>query len=218
LARATVRHYCVILHAANRKPGSFRERRAYTELWNYLYPIALYKTHNTNLAQDVTQQALVKVWTKRAQCREPGSYLSWATLILINEIREHFRVEDRRRIQSKESAEKKPELTESDMERDDDGEGQSAMDRAESAPRSEGLEVLMADETQRELVLIIQACVKNDQQQRVLIQVFLNDKGYKEIAEELGITVNNVYVLRHRGLEALRKCDAFISYVEENFK
>ncbi len=218
IERATIRHYCGILYTTCNDQGSRRQRRAFEELWQYLYPIALYKTRDANLAQDVAQQSLVKVWRKISQCREPGSFLNWATLILINEIREYYRRKDHR--EEVHSGSDRDELvtTESDMKHSDDAEDQSKLDRPAEVFNDPGLKLIVTDETERELLAIIKQCVSNTQQQRILVESFFNDKGYKEIAEELGLTVGNVHVLRHRALNALRKCSAFIRFVEDELQ
>jgi RNA polymerase sigma factor (sigma-70 family) len=218
IERATIRHYCIVLHAACSEPGSPRQRRAFEELWQYLYPIGLYKTHDTNLAQDLTQQALIKVWRNLSRCRAPGSFLNYATLVLLNETREYYRGKGRRREMFGEANRSEREITERDMRRSDDAEGHLESNTLGKAPRDEGLDLAITEETQRELSALIRECVRNAQQQRVLIELFFNDKGYREIAEKLGITVGNVHVLRHRALSALRKCDAFARFVEDELQ
>lgn len=218
IERATIRHYCQVLHGACSESGSSLQKRAFEELWRYLYPIALYKTHNADLAQDLTQQALEKVWKKISQCREPGSFLSWATLILINEIREHYRHKGHREEKSGESNWVETEIVESEMEHSDESEEHSEFSQRRNASIDDGFSQAVTDETQRELFAIIRTCIKNPQQQKILVDSFFNDKGYKEIAEELGITVGNVHVLRHRALSALRKCEAFIQFIEDQLQ
>ena len=84
IKRATVRNYCRLLHAACGETGSRRQSLAYRELWQYLFPVALAKTHREDLAQDLTQQTLIKLWASRDRCREPEALLGLATTILVN--------------------------------------------------------------------------------------------------------------------------------------
>lgn len=218
LERTTIRHYCHVLHEACAKPGAPCQKHAFEELWRYLYPIALYKTHQADLAQECTQQALEKIWRKLSQCREPGSFLSWTTLILINEIREYYRGKGQREAKSEETYWIDHETIEIEMGRSDDAEEESKLSQSRTTQDNADLDRVITDETQRELLAIIVECIKNSQQQRILIESFFNDKGYKEIAEQLGITVGNVHVLRHRALLKLRKCDAFTRYIEEQLQ
>jgi RNA polymerase sigma factor (sigma-70 family) len=176
----------------------------------YLYPIALYKTHDADLAQDVAQRALIKTWRSLSQCREPGSFFNYAMQILLNEIRDHHRQEGKQRHPAGESI-----VTASDMNHPDSEEDESKFERLGDDSTDSGLRQAMDEESQRELLAIIRRCLKSHPQQTIIIESFFDDKGYKEIAEKLGITVNNVHVLRHRALAALRKREEFIRFFED---
>ena len=217
LERAAVRHYCIILHAACREVGSPRQRRAFEELWQYLFPIAVHKTHDADLAQDFTQRALVKVWEKISQCRDPGSFLNWVALILINDIREDYRGKQRREKALGEPEGGEPEITESDLNTAGAEEG-SEINPLGSVQGDEGLEHAMRDESEQQLRALIVKCIKNPLQRKILVESLLNDKGYKEIAEELAISVGNVHVARHRALMALRKCRDLDRFIEDQLK
>ena len=179
IERAAVRHYCIILHAACRETDSQRQRRAFEELWQYLYRVALYKTHAPDLAQDLAQQALQKAWQKSSQCREPGSFLNWATLILINEIREYYRSQRRHEETYEEAEGNKGELTESDMRRLDDKEEEIEIGQPFGANDKTGIDLAMSEETRQGLFAIIRECIRDPRQQRILIASFFDDKGYK---------------------------------------
>lgn len=215
IERATIRHYCVILYAACSDSGSPRQRRAFKELQEYLYPLARYRMHGADLAEDVTQQALVKTWENLAACENPGSFLNYAALILIHEISDHFRKAYKR---DKESGEYfKVEATQTEMQyhdsEDDAGEpGASTRD-----PSDRNLEHLFADKTRQLWFPIIEQCVENRQYRAVIIELFFANKAYKQISDDLGISVGNVYVYRNRALKILRKCEAFKRFFEERF-
>lgn len=77
LRRAALYHYTLVLYKACRQTED-RELReqAYGELFRYLYRAA----HNRwpDLAEDVTQRALVLVYEQIERCRQPGAFLAFA--------------------------------------------------------------------------------------------------------------------------------------------
>ena len=52
-------------------------------------------------------------------------------------------------------------------------------------------------------------------QQRVIIEIFLNERSVKETADLLSLTVGNVAVLKNRALRTLRDCEEFVSALED---
>jgi RNA polymerase sigma factor (sigma-70 family) len=215
IQRATIRHYCVVLHTACSDQGSARQRRAFEELWNYLYPMALYRVHNdAELAEDMTQQALEKTWKNLAHCRNTGSFLSYSALILINEIRQHFRKKFKREANSKEPDWFEIEMTETALSgfgSEDEPDGSKLF--VENSG-DEALLKVMGDEAGKELLEILQKCLKNPLHRAVLNDLFFDDKVPTEVASAHGITVDHVFVCRNRGLKALRQCDTFIRFLE----
>jgi RNA polymerase sigma factor (sigma-70 family) len=219
--RGAVTSLQIIRHAALRLYGhelyqacghqdvAIRER-AFTELWNYLYPIALYRAEDAAMAQDATQETLLTVWEKRTQCRDPHSFLNWATMIVINQVRAVFR-----RVS---------------MIAPGEGERQPGED---GAPRWQRREVLMADlrgdeqdseredvqfelveeagperallrrESQAQLVAALERALRSPRQRRVIIGLFIEEKGVLELARELDTTPTNVYTLKSRALARL---------------
>jgi len=200
IQRAVTRRYCGVLHAACAGSNTSRQRRAFTELWNYLFPIALYKTHDTQLAQDLTQQSLVKIWKCLAQCKDPASFLGWARMILINEVNDWFR-KNKRAI----------------LDPIDDID-ETELNQVSFKPEGAGTDQAENDDLHRQLLNVIEKCLKDLRQQAIIIESFLNERGYKAIAEMLGLTIGNVHVLRHRALQALRKCRVFIESLGDYFK
>jgi len=59
---ATINCYGYLWHAACGAEGTFRQRRAFTELLRYLYPIALYRAnHNPYLAEESSHKCCCKI-------------------------------------------------------------------------------------------------------------------------------------------------------------
>ncbi|MEM7124958.1 MAG: RNA polymerase sigma factor [Chloroflexota bacterium] len=56
--------------------GQQKRERGFEELAIYLYPIA--RTHWPHIADEVVQEALVRIYTTMANCRQPGAFLAFA--------------------------------------------------------------------------------------------------------------------------------------------
>ena len=78
------------LYFALYKEGSDRQRVAFEALYQELYAIAFYMLQSSSfsepnaLAQDCTQEAVVKIWQHLATCEQPDAFRSWAKRILRN--------------------------------------------------------------------------------------------------------------------------------------
>ena len=61
----------------------------------------------------------------------------------------------------------------------------------------------------------IRQCLRSRQQQTVLIQLFLDEKSAKEVADALGRRPADVYVLKCRAIKRLRECGEFLAVLED---
>jgi len=67
-----------------------------------------------------------------------------------------------------------------------------------------------------ELMRIIRECLPgNERQQRVIIDLFVNDLGVRELAELLKTTANNVRGLKFSALKRLRRCQRLLDWLED---
>lgn len=174
--------------------------RAFTELWAYLYPIALYRAEDAALAQDAAQQSLLTVWEKRAQCRDPHSFLSWATMIVINQVRSTFRrasvvvPDEEGEVPQRQRREvSMADLWDNDRDSEFGSKEEAGPDRA-----------LLRRESQARLVAALERTLRSSQQRQVIIGLFIEEKGVLELAQELGTTPANVYTLKSRALSRLK--------------
>lgn len=75
--RAALHVYSLALYeACSGSEGAERQEIGYEELGRYLFGIAFYRYGE--MAEDATQQALVRVYENFAHCRVPGAFLAWA--------------------------------------------------------------------------------------------------------------------------------------------
>ncbi len=207
--RAVTRRYCVVLYEAACAYASQRQRLAFKELWEHLYRVTLWKLREPDPAQEVCQRAYIKTWEHLNDCRDPQSFLGYARMILVNEINEHFRR------QGREMRRTIPlEKTASDTQRDGETELPSGLDQRTAEPEWKQVD---RDESEKELLVVLQECLSLPQQ-RVVIEYFFNNAGFREIAEKMEISIVNVHVLKHRALKTLRECEAFLRFLEERLK
>ncbi len=160
IGRAVVRCYSQLLYAACREHGSLRQGRAFEELAAYIYRITLYQLHDASLAEEYTQQSLLKVWEKRDQCRQPFCFLRWVASIAIHEYGAFFR----RKSREVEPANEEVLLN------------QPVHAQSNQSPR-------MNSTVRSRLIQAIQACIPRSQaQQAVIVEIFLNGRSFKENA------------------------------------
>ncbi len=214
IENAAIRHYSPVLYEACRANGLPQQRLAFEELSRHLYSIAVKKVQNDDLAQELTQQAIVNTYKNLARVRDPSEFIAYTWMILLNVVRSYFR-------RVKRSHE---ELVPFDDDAIEPGiETESAdityvlaglVHQAQAHP-DPTFNHAMRDEFREQFQAAIRSCVKHQLQQAVLIEYFIKHDEYHEIAQELGIKVNYVHQLRHLGLKTLLACEAFIQFVEE---
>jgi RNA polymerase sigma factor (sigma-70 family) len=212
---ATVNRYGYLWLAACRADGTLRQRRAFTELHCYLYPIALYRAnHDPYLAEESTQEALFSVWQHLDQVRDPGSFARWAGAIVSNEVKKQIKklaqkvVEDK----SEEVTWRRKEILVTDLwvRRGVEDAGTAMRGMGDRPELSTNQEPKMTKEMRARIEAALRRCLRSKQQQTVIIGLFLDQKSFKEVADALGTTPQNVSVLKSRALKRLRKCEEFL--------
>lgn len=214
IQRATVRCYARVMFDASGWDGTPQQQHAFLELWEYLYPRALYRLHDSSAAQDATQQALVKIFQKRITCRDPGSFLRWGEQILFHEISERFRSLYQRRL-----TERGYEYVAREIGIDDLGAGvndeSKESDPVLADPEQNTPEAAFTEPMHNALLAAVRACLENERQVQVLVELFMSDKTFLEVAEQLQTTPLNVQVMRSRALKKLRDCAEMQRLVED---
>jgi RNA polymerase sigma factor (sigma-70 family) len=217
---ATINRYGYLWHAACGANGTLRQMRAFTELHHYLYPIALYRAkHDQYLAQESTQEALIRVWQHLDQVKDPGSFARWAGTIVSRQVKAKFR-EQARKVVEKESGEvtwqfKEILVTNVWVHRGGNDAG-TAMRRIDSRPElSANQGPKMTKEMRARIEAALRRCLRSKQQQAVIIGLFLDQKSLREVAAALGTTPQNVSVLKSRALKRLRECEDFLEVLED---
>lgn len=188
LRRRALHHYTVILYEACRQTENpDRRERAYHELFRYLFRIAYNRW--PDLAEDVTQRALLLIYEQMDRCRNPGTFLAFALCKLQHAFEQERQARDDRRPRR--------------------GVGQSSVEEDRAGPGSR----LEQEERLQVLVEAIQR-LPDRRQRKVILLRFFGGLSDEEIGARLGITANNVRVLRHRGLARLRNDEQLREYFE----
>jgi len=211
IQHATLRLYgCELYQACGHQDGAIREH-AFTELWAYLYPIAFQRAEDAALAQDAAQQTLLAVWEKLTQCRDPHSFLNWATMIVINQVRGAFRQAsmvvpgkgEGETVEGEAPRRQRREVLMTDL-RSPDRDREREEDEFELVEEVGPDQALLRRESQARLVAALERTLRSPQQRRVIIGLFVEEKGVLELARELDITPANVYTLKSRALARLK--------------
>ena len=213
---ATINRYGHIWYAACRgEQGSERQRVAFIELHRYLYTAALYCAgYDPQIAEENAQAALINVWQHLEQVRDPGSFARWAQMIVINEVKAAYRREkDRAQTAGDDIPIRRfREVPVSALMRGDDDDDDPLASAQASYPPPD---LPTTDEARAHVEAAIRRCLRSRQQQAVIIGLFLEERSVKQVADQLAITPQFVYVLKARALKRLRACVEFLEALEE---
>jgi RNA polymerase sigma factor (sigma-70 family) len=201
IADAIVNRYNHLWYAACRENNTLRQRRALEELHRYLFRAALYKTNPDRfMAEECAQEALILAWQRLHQVRDAGAFMRWASMILINLMKRKL---------AKPSQE--DELDRSEEDSDEQPPQPSPLDTQPAAPAPSQL----TQDSRTRLEAAIRKCLSSEQQVAVIIGLFLDERAFIELADQLNSSVANISVLKSRALDKLRECDDFMNIVED---
>lgn len=190
LDRAVIGAYCPILHAACSDEGSLHQRRAFEELWHWVYPRVRQRVDTDQDAEDVAQQVMLKVYQNLHQVTDPRGFLAWVNKITFRTLADHYRRKGRR---------DRVEQFIFDVETDSE-----KVDELAAVSDSLEMELSLAEE---ELVRMIYECMpeRKRRQTEVLVALVFEQLSVPEVADRLQTTPANVYILYHRARRDLPK-------------
>lgn len=204
---AVVNRYCVLLYEACAGTDRARQRRAFEELARHLERVASHKGQPPELVVEFRQRALKKIWENLNRLQDKGAFFDWCNQILLNEIADSYRKQ------------KQQEITWSELFGPED-DAEELLEENVLNLRAPGQEYVKPeqDELREQLSAVIRACLKNETQQQIIIELFLNEKSLLQVAEQFGLTLNHVNVHRFRALKTFRKCDEFNLWYQDWLK
>jgi RNA polymerase sigma factor (sigma-70 family) len=212
---ATLNRYGHVWHTACRSAGTLYQRRALEELHRYLYSVAWHYTHgDPSVAEDCAQEALIDAWQHLDQVQDPGAFMHWASMIVYHRVVRKVNEGTQVVKNDEESIRQSREVSETDLVSQTDAPGDDELMSAYDQPAPSDPSPAMTAELRAKLEAAINQCL-GGQQPAVIIGLFLDDKSAKEMADELGTTPANVWVLKSRGLQKLRECQDFLDVIEE---
>lgn len=172
LRQLAFNEYSQALYQACRQSEDTAQReQGYRELFDYLLGSAYNRW--PELAEDVTQRALILVYEQIERCQEPGAFLAFAMFKLLQAAKEEQRDKDKNPIA--------PDRT----------DGGTAL--LESHIELETCLQAIMEAIER----------LNKRQQKVIRWKYIDELSDKEIADRLQLTSNHVCVLRHRAIRKL---------------
>jgi RNA polymerase sigma factor (sigma-70 family) len=178
LKRQAEHQYTIVLYeACKQEDDHARRERAYRELFHYLFRAAYNRW--PDLAEDVTQRALVLVCEQIERCDHPGTFLAFA----LWKLRHALQLELKARGSNTPDVRIDP----------------SFLDQVPAA--------LSPHLDQESLQVLSEAIhrIPDARQREAVLLKFFGGLSDEEISERLGVSQGYLRVLRHRGLEQLRK-------------
>jgi RNA polymerase sigma factor (sigma-70 family) len=194
LVKLAITLYCEEWYAACSSEGE-RRSLAYSELAHYLYDSARHKYGNNDMAQEIAHDALILVSEQLGSCQKPGAFLAFVSLKLWNAATSYLRQRDRQ-----------TQRTEALPDESTEYAGATA-DLKDADPTPE--ERVVSSELTTTLLTrvgeLMQQSPRAHPQFKAVLLKFLYGYSDEEIAGELDTEVQNVHVLRSRGLKRLRE-------------
>jgi RNA polymerase sigma factor (sigma-70 family) len=188
--RAATHTYSLALHlACSGAEGRERQNHAYGELFRYLYDIALQRYPHTY--EETAQHAIAQIYTAFERCRQPGAFLAFAIQQLLDSARSLRR-----------------ELPVRSLD-------EGLVDERQADPSDALIE---SEQRARFAQLAAEFLRKHPRAARqfdALRLKFIDGLDDQTIAERLGNSVQNVYVLRARAIEKLRAEPAWRALARE---
>jgi RNA polymerase sigma factor (sigma-70 family) len=213
------------LYAQCRQEGTSAQATAFQELGVYLYRVAFHLVRGRpelhDLAEECTQEALLTIWRSLDTCQQPERFLSWATRIVINKLRDEFR---RLGLASVPAAAAGAATTQAPRRRRVPLAQLESLSANEETPLLDllvGQEVAAAERYEQAETrhLLLQGIARHPDlsaaSKLVLLRGFLEDRDDGDLARDLHTSRSNVHTIRCRDLAALRRDAAFVQRLRE---
>jgi len=166
------------------------------EYTDYLLHLAIYKTNDRKLSEDLVQDTFVAALESIAAFKGKSSPKTWLVSILKNKILDHFRKEARIKTTALSEAESQPEHF--------SGYRRWKREARPNTWNTESEKLMDDPEFQRVLKTCLAYLPSNHE--AVLRLKFLERVDSEEICQDLDISPSNYWQLLHRAKVKLRKC------------
>jgi len=215
LKRIVTNHYCALWYAACCSADQVEQHKAFHALHAYLFRTAVYLAitryqltgdYAEQFAADSAQTALITIWQKLGDVRDPGSFLGYAKQIVVRAMLHELKQEGKMEALDREDA-AEIEVPTPAVE-NEAAENETAENEAEEAPMA----------AHKAIEEAIRRCLRSKEQQQVVIENFLRNKTLQQIADLLGKKSGAIRVLKHRALDRLRQCEEMRKLMKDQNK
>jgi len=198
LSYAVTVAYSSVLYAACMAERTWRQQRAYSELWAWVYRRGRSRVDNDDDARDLAQQVLLTVYQESHKVTRPHGFLAWVARILRNRLQRYYNA---KRKEDKRFTELKPN--------GDEEETAVPSQDDKSAP------VYEVREAEAELLAVIEPCLARQAhtQRLVFIELVLRNRSIGEVAAAYQLSVATVRRAWERLQHKLRRCRPLIAYL-----
>ncbi|MCB0182374.1 MAG: sigma-70 family RNA polymerase sigma factor, partial [Anaerolineae bacterium] len=194
IEQAAINRYNHHWYAACQSSEPLSQQLAFTELHRYLYNIARYKQADNHVAEEAVQEALINIWQSLERVNDPGAFMGYAKMVLIRELMH-------RATAAKKRYEREPVASDLQAGETDETplDALSQPHEEQTVPSPEGTpSPQWEQERLAHLEDVIRRCLGSTKQQAVIIGRFLQEKTMKELAAELQVKVQHIYLLSSR--------------------
>lgn len=216
LKDAVINRYSHLWHSACHD-GHPMQARALQEVFDYVFHIASYQIDDEDNARECAQKALTKIWQNLHQVKDAGAFLQWIKVIVIRTVSKH-RLRGKRRIEIGENSApvfSEWEITLTDLEHSTaDGEDQVEYGHRDDTLHPHRMPMTL-DQARSRIEQAIRSCLRSSNQQTAVIRLLLDQEDYSVVAQELGVTLPNLYVLKSKALTRLRACKELIDVLDD---
>jgi len=198
IIRAVQFTFGLMLHDAFLRDGTDEQEQAFRAALAYLYPKLLYRLRqDETLTDDLTQEALVRVWKsiRRQPLREPAAFLAFLLKTGLHLTYRHF-------ADQKKTMPPPPELS----------AGHDNPEPMAASPTLVNDIRVMEVEIERRMLLervhtFLRECLEeNEKYLRIIEEHFLNGKSFRELAQRWKCTAASLHLHKFRALKKLRDC------------
>lgn len=191
--RAAIYTYTQTLYTAcSGTEGEVRQNEAYSELFRYLYDIA--RRRYPDVYEEAAQLAIERTFMMFERCQKPGAFLAFAIQRLMDSARALRRQENTA-----------PQSLDAPIGNDGDTLGEMLTDERQPEPVIRVLTAELRVRFEHLVTSFLQKHPRAVQQIAALRLKYLEDLDDVAISQQLGKSVANVYLLRHRAIEKLRE-------------
>ena len=194
-----------VLYRSCKSPDADIQRRAFQVLWQYLYRIVLQIARDQpdtgDFSQDYAQAALIRIYDRLDECREPAAFRTWA-----RRIASHLVIDALRR-----GKRLVP------LETDNPAElGSPPLPDPQPLPEA----LALAKVSQSELRTLINQAPISDRSRRAVLGRYLDDRPDEELADiesklaNRPVLPSHIQVTRAKNLNKLRRWPTLRAYFE----